>query len=423
MNEAAPPSNDPVSHPVRTISEHLATPAAGGSVQAPLEWLIQPTSRDRFFKEYFEKQPLLVRRQSPDYYASLLSLDEVDRVLTTLDLRYPNIILKNAARSVEAGEYTINGSALDIAKVYQLFAEGSTITLAYLDTVVPALTSFCRGLESEFSCPFQANVYLTPPGNQGAKIHYDTHDVFVLQVAGTKRWTLYGTPIEVPLRDQDYDPAQHAAGAPTMEFELSAGDLVYIPRGCMHDARSTDTVSLHITVGILAYTWTDLLLECVAEACLNNAAFRKSLPPGFARDGFPKQQAREIFSQLVQHLAERARPDEMLDRFADELLSSCPPLLRGQMEQLAALDRLAIDSIVERRTHLIARVQTDAGSVSVRCFGRNVRFPAHAAAAVQFALSHDRFAVRDLPGELDESGKLTLVRRMIREGLLAARIK
>lgn len=389
-------------------------------MQTSLEWLIQPTAKNRFFDEYFEAKPLLIRRQSPDYYASLLSLDEVDRVLTTLDLRYPNITLKNAARNVEPEEYTAGGSVLDIAKVYQLFVEGSTITLAYLDTVVPALTSFCRGLESEFSCPFQANVYLTPPGNQGAKIHYDTHDVFVLQVAGSKHWTLYGTPVAVPLRDQDFDSAQHQTGAPTMEFELSAGDLVYIPRGCVHDARSTDTVSLHITVGILAYTWTDFLLEAVAGACLNDAAFRKSLPAGFARDDFPKQQAREMFARLVQHLADRAQPNEILDRFADEFLRSCPPLLRGQMAQLTAVDRLTIDSVVERRPHLIARVESNAESISISCFGRKIKFPAHAAAAVQFALKHDRFAVRDLPGELDAPGKLTLVRRLIREGLLAA---
>lgn len=383
-----------------------------------LEWLIHPTTKDQFFEEYWETKPLVIHRECSGYYDSLLSLDEIDRVLTTLDLRYPNVVLKNAARDVAAEEYTVNGDALDVAKLYQLFAEGSTVTLAFLDAVIPSLTEFCRGLEAEFSHSLQANIYLTPPGNQGARVHYDTHDVFVLQVTGSKRWTIYGNPVELPLKNQDFDPSKDAPGECTMEFELRAGDIAYIPRGWAHEARSTDTVSLHITAGILAVTWTDFLLECLADACLNDPVLRKALPPGFARDGVSKQQMQETLGSLLRRVSEHAKPDEILDRFADEFLASCPPLLRGQMAQLAAVDRIAIDTLVGTRPHGIARVQTDSDSVSLRHFGRKITFPLHVAPALQFALTHDQFTVGDLPGDVDDAGKLTLVRRLIREGLL-----
>lgn len=383
-----------------------------------LEWLIQPITTDQFFDEYWEQRPLTLLRKCSGYYDALLSLDEVDRALTTLDLRYPNVILKNAARDVAAEEYTLDGGALDVARLYQLFAEGSTVNLAYMDTVIPSLTRLCRGLEAAFCHPFQANVYLTPPGNQGAKVHYDTHDVFVLQVAGSKRWMTYGAAVELPLRNQHFDPAVHRIGEPELQFELSAGDAAYIPRGHLHEAIATSTVSLHITVGILAYTWTDFLLESAADACLNDAAFRKALPPGFARDGVPERQTRELFERLRQHLSERVSPQTILDRFVDEFLASCPPLLRGQMTQLAALEHIDADTMLETRPHLIVRLQTDRHGVSVRHFGRKITFPLHAAPAVRFALGEKRFAIRDLPGDLDASGKLALARRLIREGLL-----
>jgi hypothetical protein len=92
------------------------------------------------------------------------------------------------------------------------------------------------------------------------------------------------------------------------------------------------------------------------------------------------------------------------------------------MAQLAALDRLTIESVVGVRKHTIARVESDGSMVSVRWFGRKITFPARAAAAVRFALSHDEFPVRALPGDLDDAGKLAIVRRLIREGLLAARL-
>ena len=383
-----------------------------------LEWLIQPVTTDRFFDEYWEQRPLTLRRKCPGYYDALLSLDEIDRALTTLDLRYPNVILKNAARDVAAEEYTLSGGALDVARLYQLFAAGSTVNLAYMDTVIPSLTRLCRGLESDLCHPFQANVYLTPPGNQGAKVHYDTHDVFVLQVAGSQRWTTYGSAVELPLRNQHFDPAAHRIGEPQLQFELSAGDAVYIPRGHLHEAVATDSVSLHITVGILAYSWTDFILESVADACLNDAVFRKALPPGFARDGMPEQQMREIFERLLQHLSERVSPQTILDRFVDEFLASCPPLLRGQMTQLAALEHIDPDTMLETRPHLIVRLRMDRHAVSVHHFGRRITFPLHAAPAIRFALDQERFAIRDLPGDLDVAGKLTLARRLIREGLL-----
>ena len=394
---------------------------SSSEVGASLQWLIHPTSKEAFFQEYWEKQPLVVKRNQPNYFSSLVSLDEVDRILTTLDLRYPQITLKNADREISRDDYTVRGDALDVAKVYQLFGEGSTITLAYLDTLSPALTSFCRGLESEFSFPFQANAYLTPAGGKGARHHYDTHDVFVLQVVNSKQWTAYGTPLESPLREQDFDSSLHERGAPTLQFQLEAGDVAYIPRGVVHDARSGKEVSLHITVGVLSYTWIDLLLELAADVSLSDPAFRKALPPGFARQEFNRAPARETFRSLLQQLSAKSNFDAVLDRFVDEFISACPPLLAGQMAQMATLDRLTVDSVVGMRPGVMSHVRTDGESASIECYGRRIIFPVHANAAIRFALTNSEFVVRELPSDLDDAGKLVLVRRLIREGLVVAR--
>jgi hypothetical protein len=242
--------------------------------------------------------------------------------------------------------------------------------------------------------------------------------VFVLQITGSKRWTLYGTPVELPLRGQDFDPSLHARGEPTLDFELEAGDFAYIPRGVVHDACSSETTSLHITVGVLHYTWTDLLLESIADVSLNDPAFRKALSPGFARQDFNRAQARGIFRDLLLRLSEKSDLDAMLDGFADEFISQCPPLLRGQLGQIANLDRVVIDTVVGARTSVVSHVRTDGEATSVDCYRRKITSPAHVTEAVHFALRNSRFTCRELPDDLDEAGKLTLVRRLIREGLL-----
>ena len=410
-----------MAHPAAGISEQ-SRKETSAETRPSLDWLIHPTSKKIFFEQYFEKRPLIVKRNQADYFKELLSLDEIDRVITTLDRGTDEIILKNASREVTESDYTVDGS-IDVAKLYQLFGEGSTITLAFLDTVLPQLARFCRSLESEFTCPLQANIYLTPPGAQGAKVHYDTHDVFVLQVAGAKKWTIYGTPVELPLAGQDFDSTIHDVGKPTLEFELEAGDVAYIPRGVGHDARSTDTVSLHITAGILRFTWTDLLLEFVANASLRDAAFRKSLPPGFARTGFDRAQARETIRELLQRVSDRGDFDAALDHFVGEFFSRCRPLLRGQMAQMPALSALTGESFAGVREGTVFRIVEDGDSIAVECYGRRITFPAHAHDAVEFALENSRFKIRELPGELDDAGKLVVVRRLIQEGLVEARLE
>ena len=74
--------------------------------------------------------------------------------------------------------------------------------------------------------------------------------MFVLQIAGSKHWTIYGTPVELPLRGQDFDPSEHERGQPTLDFDLEAGDFAYIPRGVVRDARSSESTSLLDRVAI-----------------------------------------------------------------------------------------------------------------------------------------------------------------------------
>ena len=406
-----------MAHPSpRIVAQKSKSGALSSEVKPSLEWLIQPTTKSEFFERYFEKKPLVVKRNQPDYFRTLLSLDEIDRVLTTLNRSTEEIILKNAKRQLTEDDYTVDGE-LDVARICQLFGEGSTITLAFLDTVVPQLTRFCRHLEKEFSCPFQTNIYLTPPHAQGAKAHYDTHDVLVLQISGSKNWVIYGTPVEMPLPGQDFDSEIHALGEMTQEFTLEAGDVAYVPRGVVHDARSTETTSLHITAGVLRYTWTDLLLEFLASASLRDAEFRKSLPPEFAREGFDRAQARANLRRLLKRAAEAGDFDGALEHFADDFISKCRPTLRGQMAQIAELERVCARSIAGVHPEAIFRMHLSADGLHVDCYGRRISFPLQAAEAARFALNHERFAVGNLPGDLDPEEKIVLVQRLVKEGL------
>ncbi len=384
-----------------------------------LQWILDPVSRAEFFEAYWEARPLVISRNTPGYFDPLLSLDEIDRVITTLNLSHPDLQLVSSAEEIRGEQYTYRSGMVDVAKLYQYFADGATIILPQLHTRVPSLAAFCRALEREFSSRFQTNIYMTPGNAQGFKPHYDTHDVFVLQIAGSKDWQIFETPVELPLKGQHFDSTVHPLGEVTQTFTLHPGDMLYIPRGLVHDATSNDEISLHITTGVMANSWTDLMLDALSAVALKDPAFRKALPPGFARDGFDRAEARTAFANLIERFAASADLDEVLDHFVDDLVSSRHPMLHGQMGQLARLEGLSADSVGGVREGLIHRLSETPQSVRIDCYGKEISLPAHAAPAVRFALQSERFKVADLPGDLDEDGKLVLVRRLVREGLVA----
>jgi ribosomal protein L16 Arg81 hydroxylase len=384
------------------------------------EWLIDPVNPARFFQDYYEQKPLVVEGR-PAKFTSLLSMGDLDRFLATTTPYHPDVFLTDTARDLKIEDFTVANSEppgrIDLGRAYQLFGTGATIVLNQMHERVPQLAELCRAAERTFSHHFQTNVYLSPPNAQGFKTHFDSHDVFVLQVSGSKEWTVYDTLIELPLAGQAFEPEKHVAGGPTREFQLNAGDLFYCPRGLFHSARSTDEPSLHITLGLIGKTWADVLAEALSEACLQSPAFRANLPVGFANANFDSSRAEAAFRALLEAFASNARLQPILARFAQTFVTTRHPDLRGCLEELGTAAQISAESRIGPRPHLVFQLREEDQNL-VLVFGpTEMRLPSVAREDLEAAL-RGPFEVRDLPGRLDEAGKLTLARRLVKEGVL-----
>jgi len=385
------------------------------------EWLIEPIEPGTFFAEYYERQPLLIRRGDKARFERLLSLRAIDRFLATSSPCHPDVFLVDAARKLSAEDYTLAHSAdgsLDLPRAYELFRAGATISVRRLNERLPELADLCRAVEKVFSGPFQSNIYLSPPRAQGFGTHFDSHDVFVLQVAGSKLWTLYDTAIELPLHGQAFDKEKHHPGPPQREVEIAAGDLFYCPRGHYHSARATEETSLHITLGLIGKTWADVLVEAVSAACLSSPAFRANLPVGFANADFDATAARATFRALLDRFAQAAELDPILERFAEDFVTSRRPDLAGTLQEADQGAAVMPQTQVIARPHLIYRLREDGQQVTLLFGSSRLTFPVVAAEPIKFALAGQPFLVRELPGRLDAAGKAVLVRRLLSEGLL-----
>ncbi len=375
-------------------------------------------SEEEFFRDYFEKKPLVIRRKNPQHYGDLLSIKALDHVLTTKVIQHPKCVIANASKEVKAPEYTYESGLIDVARLYQQFEAGGTIVFNNLEEMWPPLMDFTRGMERDVSMRFQCNIYMTPANAQGFPTHYDSHDVFVMQVHGTKHWLVYDTPIELPLKGQRFDRERDKPGEVTAEFDLEPGDMLYLPRGMMHDAQTRQGETLHITLGLLATTWTEVVLEAAAKVALGDPEFRRTLPPQYSRSDFNRKEAHVYFKHLLQKLIERADFDTALDHFADDLVGTRHALLEGQLEQVLKLGELSAESVVGARPNLLYRHRNDGEQWIVSCYGSDIRFPSHVQDTALFALENERYRISDMPGDLDDEGKVVLIKKFIREGLV-----
>ena len=269
------------------------------------------------------------------------------------------------------------------------------------------LAVFCRQLEEALGHGMQANAYWTPRGSQGFAVHHDTHDVLVLQVAGEKRWLLYDPVLELPLKHQRWSAELGDPGEPTEELVLRAGDTLYLPRGWPHQAETSDTDSLHLTVGIDAYTWLDAVRAALAD-CEDELPFRRGIDGGTDAPG-----------ELLELLRARLGAEDVERRRRRRFLERRRPIREDGLSQLRALARLDVETPVERRPTVIADVEEDADALTLVFEGKELRLPQHARAEL-LALVHaeEPLTAAELPGELDDAGRLVLVRRLVREGFL-----
>ncbi|MBO6675788.1 MAG: hypothetical protein JJ908_12000 [Rhizobiales bacterium] len=389
------------------------------------DWSIAPVTREAFFGESFEKKHLVVHRNTPDYYRDLVSVDDIDRVVTTMGLSVPEVNVVRADATITPADFAYESGFIDAVRVNQLFADGATIIMSNLQERLPTLARFCRALENVFSSRIQTNIYLTPAHSQGFRAHYDNHDVLVLQVEGTKEWRIYDHPVELPLNTQAFNPHDVPIGEQTDSFVLEPGDMCYVPRGLTHDAVATDQTSLHITTGLMTRTWADLVTEAVIAVAHKDPAFRASLPPGHARGDFDMGAMEATFADLLKRLQDSASLPDLVSDIRSEFIGNRVPRVPGQMRQLARLAELSADSEVGAQPQLIFQLQdrTDPEGnpvVQVSCQGAEMFLPAHTKSALETCLTNQRFKIRDLPSDLDDDGKLVLVKRLIREGLMVS---
>ncbi|WP_019961007.1 cupin domain-containing protein [Woodsholea maritima] len=377
-----------------------------------LDNLLAPITPPDFFAQYYEQKPLrLCGVGDGERFGPLLSLARIDDILASHTLHQGELDMARAHPPLRSEDFTSDQGIIDRGAVARHFQEGATIILPQLHLRERILGEFVRALEQDFSAHVQTNIYLTPANAQGFKTHYDGHDVFILQVEGRKRWRLYDSPIPTPYRGEKFVPGQFEPGEPSDDFVLEPGDVLYIPRGLMHDAISLEgEASLHITTGILVKTWADFMLEAVSNAALNVPALRRSLPPGFAREDFDRAQMSQAASAAFDGLKAHMDVEAVTDIFIDLFLRTRQADTKGAL--LASHAPITAKMVFQKRPLAQIRLADGGDHWILVAPGGDIRFDREAEAGLDLMLSGARFSLDAFEALSPERAKNSLKRLM-----------
>ncbi|WP_338692691.1 cupin domain-containing protein [Streptomyces sp. Q6] len=381
----------------------------GGGV---LDARLTHRDREEFAQDFWGRAPLLTR--GADDFSDVFSAGAVDELISRRGLRTPFLRMAKDGATLPEASFTSSAGVgasitdqVDDTAVWRGFADGATLVLQALHRTWEPVADLVTRLGTELGHPVQANAYVTPPQNRGFDHHYDVHDVFVVQIEGTKRWIIHEPVHPDPLRDQPWtdrrsDVEQAARGEAHLDTVLAPGDVLYLPRGWLHAAQAQGAVSIHLTLGV--HTWTrhalaEQLTRSALAALRDDPRMRGSLPLG--TEG-PADELALVRERLLAALAE-TDPAPLFHRMRR---GQARPAPLGPLAQLQAVAGLAPDTRLRLRDALEARLEGARLHTRVGWLD----FPEQDLAAVRCLLDGDVHTAGDLGLERAE--------RLLRAGVL-----
>ena len=226
--------------------------------------LVDPDMWHKFQAKAWEREPYHVARADCDYYADLFTTSDQDHLLALPFDRSRMVVSRTKERPIQPQM---------LRTAYDL---GYTIVITNVDELCPKLSALKQAVGACIPHRIACNIFLTPPYAQGFPGHWDNHDIFALQVLGQKHWVFHVPTIECPiLKSKSLEIGLENAAR---EYTTEMGDLLYFPRGWIHQAVTTAQPSAHITFGIHVVRWVDFLVEALVRAAAQHVEFRHAVP-------------------------------------------------------------------------------------------------------------------------------------------------
>jgi ribosomal protein L16 Arg81 hydroxylase len=219
-----------------------------------------------FTEDYFQERGCHFTNEEARF-DGLCSWDDLTALLNLERLPSDDVKLVKKGKRVSYNDWR---SLLDEVR------QGATLVFNNIHRKHQGVSQFSRRISRSLQAPTQVNLYLSQPAVGGFDLHYDTHDVFIIQIAGSKKWRVFPPTVLDPLFYQKKHGKSPPA-EPYLDLTLQKDSVLYIPRGHWHDAVAGEEQSMHLTLGLLTKTGVDFL-SWIVDELRESPKVRKSLP-------------------------------------------------------------------------------------------------------------------------------------------------
>ena len=382
-----------------------------------IDWLLGTISTRRFLGHYFEKDIFYNRGKDTDRFSFLFDLKNLDQALKQHgpEVRRRALFYKSGVK-IDPGSQ-IDGD--DFRRwVQQHFRGKGSVVINEMEKFCQPLERIHRDLENSLHCRVQTNLYITPGGAYGFRPHYDTHDVFIIQIQGKKTWKFYASDLKLPLMNQGRYVDPDRLGNTARTIDLSQGDVLYVPRGFIHQATSGGSTSMHLTAGIYPFNLIDLVVEILWEAAANDSRWRQGI---LGRDVQDTTRAIvELVSETADHVHTSNACEKALRCIAQKFAGTRTLPAANYMEHRSG--EIQPDDVVEKAEGLLCCLaKSDDGQVELTFSGRPLAItsPPFMMGALKFIVASDQpFEVSTIPGSFPDHLKRALVKNLINHGFL-----
>ncbi|RZO52630.1 MAG: hypothetical protein EVA89_31645 [Sandaracinaceae bacterium] len=381
-----------------------------------LDFFLAPLSQETFFGEHFDRSWVHIPAESH----RRLNLFPLDSLEEELRRRRPWDQKRDGAptylRLLRDGR--VGKPVTSLNEVIAGCHEGMSLVLNSVHETVTEIAEACEVLERAFGVAASANVYFSPPRSQGFDVHVDTHDVFVIQTHGAKRWQIHPPQVFPAPKKHWLDGALELEVFNDIPDEsepetitLREGDVLYLPRGVPHAAESQDEASLHVTFGVDVLTWGEILELCLRDTAIHRRALRAAVDPSWMLPGAEAQLA-EGLRERVAELADAQLP-RALERLRRSSASAVAP---GALRALLRIEELDDETEI-RMAKGVVTFGTHLGHHWLAVGAQKHRVPPRTRSYCQFVAERETFRVRDLPGDLPGDSRRVFVRWLLSKGL------
>ncbi len=384
-----------------------------------LSKILAPITLKEFRELYYTKRSILIRSEGKKF-DWLFGWSSLNQIMNKSFFPLPTMKLVLDGKPIN--------DLSEQSKIIDWCRKGATVIIDQLQNYDSQVRRAVDSLSKEIGEPVNANLYFSQPERQAFNVHYDHHDVIILQIEGHKRWKVYedSEDTKFPLFVQK-SHSSDIPDSPVLDCLLSSGDVLYIPRGHWHAATAKDDQSLHLTIGIDARTGIDFATWLTNEL-RDDVSFRQSFPLVFSHEIHEKQYYHELhlqhFNGLKQKLIHKLNDNQLFDHYTRYCVSKSQVFEPFYLPYSTDKNRINFPNtssfVRYNNQQFLLNLDDDKLMINLIIYGKIHRFSSKAERLLEFIFSHNEFSLQDSlqVSDISEDDVAAILEHLLSEALI-----